>query len=138
MRAREEHQKYTYLRTLLGLLSERGWSRDDKRDLLLFLERIVNLRDGELEKQYVAYRSQLNREGKIMYIPLGERELAREIELRGISVGMAKGKAEGKAEGRAEGKEEMARSLLVRGDYSPEVISEIAGLPLEKIHSLMN
>jgi hypothetical protein len=52
MKAKEEHQKYRYLRELIGLLAEHGWNREDKRDLLLFLERIIDLRDKELEKQY--------------------------------------------------------------------------------------
>ncbi len=125
LQAKEELQKYKYSRILLDLLSERGWSRDDKRDLLLFLERIVNLRNKDLERQYVEYRSQLSKEGKIMYIPLGERELAREIEMRGV------------AKGKAEGKEEMARNLLANG-VSPDIIARSAGLPLEKIRSLMN
>ncbi|MCL1874667.1 MAG: hypothetical protein FWF87_00225 [Synergistaceae bacterium] len=90
LRAKEEMQKFKYLRTLLELLAERGWSREDKWDLLLFLERIIDLRDMELEMKYIEYRNQLNKEGKIMYIPLGERELAREIEQRGMEKGMEK------------------------------------------------
>ena len=65
-----------------------------------------------------------------MYIPLGERELAKEIEQRG--------RAEGMEKGMEKGKEEVAKKLLVRGDYSPEVISEIAGLPVERIQALAN
>jgi len=148
LRAKEELQKFNYLRTLLDLLAERGWSREDisrqparnerswslsfftKRDLLLFFERVIDLRDKTLEKQYTEYRSQLNKEGTIVYIPLGERELAQEIEQRGI--------AKGRAEGIEKCKEEMVRNLLVRGDYSPEIISEIAGLPVERVRSLVN
>ena len=44
---------------------------------------------------------------------------------------------EAELRGRREGKEEMARNLLLRGDYSPEVISEIAGLPVERIRKLI-
>ncbi|MDR1883036.1 MAG: hypothetical protein LBR26_09710, partial [Prevotella sp.] len=36
--SKKELQKYNYLRKSLELLGERGWSRDDKRDLLLFIE----------------------------------------------------------------------------------------------------
>jgi predicted transposase/invertase (TIGR01784 family) len=35
------------------------------------------------------------------------------------------------------GKEEMARNLLLNG-FSPDVITQSAGLPLEKIQSLVN
>ena len=36
------------------------------------------------------------------------------------------------------GKEEMAKNLLVRGDYSLEIISEIADLPVERVRMLIN
>ena len=119
---KEEMQKYTYLRTLIALLAERGWSREDKADLLLFLERVINLEDKELEKQYTEYRSQLTKEGKIVYIPLGERELAKEIEQRGME----------------EKAKEVARKLLIRGDYSFDAISEIAGVPVDRVRSMAN
>ena len=130
LKAKAEIQKYTYLRTLLTLLAERGWSEGDKQDLLLFLERIINLQDKELEKQYTKYRDKLTKEGKIVYIPLGERELAKEIRQQG--------KEEGKKEGKEEGREEVARKLIVRGDYSLDVISEIADLPVERVQALVN
>ncbi|MCL2010344.1 MAG: hypothetical protein FWG71_07345 [Synergistaceae bacterium] len=141
LKAQEEIQKFTYLRTLTGLLAERGWSREDKRDLLLFLERIMDLRDKELGKQYTEFRNQLSKEGKIVYIPLGERELAREIEQRGIEEGIAQGMAQGisqgMAQGMAQGKEEMARNLLANG-VSPDIIARSAGLPVEKVRALVN
>ena len=118
LKAKRELQKYKYLRSLIELLAERGWSREDKRDLLLFLERIIDLKDKELEKKYTEYRDQLSKEGKIVYIPLGERELAKELEQRG--------------------KEEMVRKLLALGDYTPEKISEIAEFPVERVLALMN
>ena len=118
LKAKKEHQKLKFLYSLLHLLAERGWSREDKRDLLLFLERVINLQDKELEKKYTEYRDQLSKEGKIVYIPLGERELAKELEQRG--------------------KEEMVRKLLALGDYTPEKISEISEFPVERVLALMN
>ena len=60
-----------------------------------------------------------------MYIPLGERELAKEIEQRGIALG----------------KEEMAREmikkLLAKG-VSPDIIAQSADWPVEKIQSLVS
>ncbi|MCL1874882.1 MAG: hypothetical protein FWF87_01325 [Synergistaceae bacterium] len=125
LKAKEEIVKFKYLRTLLELLAERGWSREDKRDLLLFLERIIDLRDKELESKYIEYRSQLNKEGKIVYIPLGERELAREIEQRGMEKGMEKGK------------EEVARNLLFNG-IPLDIIAKSTGLPMEQIRGMIN
>ena len=126
---KEEIQKYKYLRTLLSLLAERGWSEEDKRDLLLFLERIINLKDRELEKQYTEYRNQLTKEGKIVYIPLGERELAREIEQRGIEKGIEKGREEGREKKALE----VARSMLADG-LSLETIRKYTGLDKKDIH----
>ena len=120
LKAKEELQKYNYLYTLLGLLAERGWSAKDKEDLLLFLEWIIDLRDKELEKKYVEYRDHLNKEGKIVYIRPGEREEVEEI----------------KQSGKEEMATEIARDLLMRGDYSPEVISEISRLPVERVRTL--
>ena len=120
LRAKEEIQRYNYTRTLAELLGERGWSMNDKRDLILFIERIINLKDKTLKKQYWEFRQQLDKEGKIMY-----EHFFKEIE-------------EEMAEQR--GKEEMAteiaRDLLMRGDYSPEVISEISRLPVERVRTL--
>ena len=125
LKAKKEIQKYKYLRTLAGLLAERGWEMKDKQDLLFFLERVIDLRDKEFEKQYTEYRDQLSKEGKIVYIPLGERELAKEIEQRGIEKGMEKGK------------EEVLRKLLKNG-VSPDVIAQSTDMPVERVRTLMN
>jgi predicted transposase/invertase (TIGR01784 family) len=85
----------------------------------------LHLKDKKLEKQYVEYREQLSREGKIVYIRMGEREEAAEIERRG----MEKGKLEGKLE--------VARNLLANG-ISPDIIAKSADLSLEKVRALMN
>jgi len=119
---KEELQKYTYLRTLADLLAERGWSANDKRDLLLFIERIINLKDKTLIKQYWKFRQQLDKEGKIVYkhwLQEVEEEIAEE---RGMT----------KVE------EKVVRNLLNLGDYSPEKISEIAEVPIERVLALMN
>jgi predicted transposase/invertase (TIGR01784 family) len=120
---REELQKYRYLRHSIELLGKRGWSREDKRDLLLFIERILYLHDEELKARYVEYRHQLSEEGKIVFIPMGEEKTAMEIERRG----MEKGKEEGKLE--------VARNMLARG-IEPDIIVACSGLSHEKIREL--
>jgi predicted transposase/invertase (TIGR01784 family) len=129
MHAKAEHRKYRYLRIAMDRLAERGWDRKDKHDLMLFIERIVNLQDEELIAQYNEHRLRLDKEGKIMYIQLLERERAEELIQSGVE--------KGKLEGRLEGKLEVARNLLARGD-SPDTVSKIAGLPKKKIQELMN
>jgi predicted transposase/invertase (TIGR01784 family) len=121
LRSREELQKYNYLRKAVGLLGERGWSRDDKRNLLLFIERMLYLKDKKLEARYTEYRNQLTGEGKIVFIPMGEQELAKEIKQQGIE----------------EGKREVARNLLANG-VSPDIIAKSTGLPQEQLESLIN
>jgi predicted transposase/invertase (TIGR01784 family) len=121
LRAKAEHQKYRYLRIAMDRLAERGWDRKDKHDLMLFIERIIDLQDEELIAEYSEHRLQLDKEGKIMYIQLMEREKAKELVQSGIE----------------KGKEEMARNLLANG-VSPDVIAKSAELPIEKIRKLMN
>jgi hypothetical protein len=68
LKSKKELQKYNYLRKLLELLGERGWDRYEKRELLLFIERILYLKDEKLEAQYVEYRQRLNKEGKCLFL----------------------------------------------------------------------
>jgi predicted transposase/invertase (TIGR01784 family) len=117
LKTKKELQKFNFLRKIVELLNERGWSLEDKRDLLLFIERIVNMKDKMLITQFREILEQENKEGKAMYIPLIMRDSAAEIEQRA--------------------KEEMAQNLLANG-VSPEVIAKSAGLPLAQIHELMN
>ncbi|MDR1915615.1 MAG: hypothetical protein LBQ58_03455 [Synergistaceae bacterium] len=125
LRAKEELQKFNFLRKTVGLLDERGWSVNDKRDLLLFTERIINMKDEGLIRQYRDFLEQHSKGGKAMYIPLILRDSAAEIEQRG------------REEGKLEGKLEVARNLLANG-VSPDIIAKSADLPLEKVRSLMN
>jgi predicted transposase/invertase (TIGR01784 family) len=123
LKTKEEHRKFSFLRQAVGLLDERGWSMEEKRDLLLFIERIVNMRDEMLITQYREILEQENKEGRAMYVPLLLRDSAAEIEQRGIE------------KGREEGKLEVARKLLARG-ISPDIIAESAGVSLEQIQGL--
>jgi predicted transposase/invertase (TIGR01784 family) len=132
-RKAKELQKYNYLRTAVDMLARRGWGMDDKRRLMLFVERVTNLRDEGLKAQFREYQEQLDREGKIVYVSIAEEYYTK----KGIEKGIEKGKLEGKLEGRLEGKLEVARNLLARG-VSPDIIAESAGLPVEKIRELMN
>jgi predicted transposase/invertase (TIGR01784 family) len=120
-RARKEHQKLNFLHKAVELLDERGWSMEDKHDLLLFTERIVNLRDEELITRYREDMEHRNREGKSMYIPLMLRDSAAEIEQRGAE----------------KAKLEVARNLLAKG-IAPDIVTETTGLPEKQIKKLLN
>jgi predicted transposase/invertase (TIGR01784 family) len=121
LKAKKELQKFNFLRKIVGLLDERGWSMEEKRDLLLFAERIVNMRDEMLITQYRKVLEQENREGRAMYIPLLLRDSASAIERSGIE----------------KGKLEVARNLLASG-MSLELIARNTDLPLDRIQSLTN
>jgi predicted transposase/invertase (TIGR01784 family) len=140
-RAKKELQKFNFLRETVRLLGERGWSTEEKRDLLLFTERIVNMRNEKLIMQYREILEQESREGKAMYVPLLLRDSANEIEQRGMEKGIAKGMERGMERGMAKGIEkgklEVARNLLARG-VSPDIIAESAGVSLDQIQGLMN
>ncbi|GHS93222.1 hypothetical protein AGMMS50276_03070 [Synergistales bacterium] len=125
----EERQKFNFLRKTIELLGERGWSLNDKRDLLLFTERIVNMKDEALMVKYSEILRQYKEEGKNMYIPIALRDQADDL--------LARGMEKGREKGREEGKLEMARNLLANG-FTPDVIAESAGLPLDQIQSMMN
>jgi hypothetical protein len=120
-RSKEELQKYNYLYKLTDLLGERGWDMEDKRNLLKFLERIMNLKDAQLRIKYEEHLEQLDKEEKIMYVSV--------VEEKYVAQGMEKGMEEMA--------KKMARNLLAKG-VSPDIISESAGLPMEKIQALMN
>jgi predicted transposase/invertase (TIGR01784 family) len=129
LKTKEERQKFSFLRKIVGLLNERGWSMEDKRDLLLFIERIVNMRNKVLITQYKKFLEQENEEGKAMYIPLIMRDSAAEIKQSGIEEGIAKGIEKGKLE--------VARNLLADG-MALEAIAKSTKLPLDQIQGLMN
>jgi hypothetical protein len=121
LNAKDEHQKLSFLRKSVELLDERGWSLLDKRDLFLFTERVVKMKDRYLIGQFKEFMERRNKEGNAMYVPMLLRDSADEI----------------KRLGKEEGKLEVVRKMLARGD-SPEAVSEVAGLPQEKILELMN
>jgi hypothetical protein len=118
-----------------GLMNEA-----DKRAVLEYTEMLYR----ELYKEYDEFKEAdvMLQNTILTYSEEAERRGLRkgrkEGKVEGRMEGKAEGRVEGKAEGRAEGKEEMARKLLVRGDYSPEVISEIAELPVDRLKALMN
>jgi hypothetical protein len=117
----EELQKYHYLRKVTGLLAERGWSMEDKRDLMLFAERIINLEDKKLVRQYVEYQKELNEEGKIVYVSLLEREIRQEY--------LEKGERQKALT--------TARKMLARR-MPVDVIADLTELPEDEIRGLMN
>lgn len=139
---RDEMQKFRYLREVRKLLNDKGWNIKDRRDLLLFLERIINLKDNDLKLQYFDYSEEL--EGK--KVPY-ESWIEKHFREEGIGIGRAEGRTEGIGIGRAEGRTEgigigrreaifeTARRMLVRG-FSDEDIMKITDLSASDIQAL--
>ena len=126
-KSRKELQKYNYLRTVSGLLAERGWSTDDKHKLMLFMERIINLRDEALKDKYIKYQEQLDKEGKMMYVSIAEEYFTKK--------GREEGKIEGEIKGIEKGKVEVARRMLDRKMPISD-IADITGLSEKDLLSL--
>jgi hypothetical protein len=116
LRTKEELRKYTYLHKLTELLTERGWNANEKRNLRLFMVRIINLKDKILQDKYLEYSLELDKEGKLMYEPFLKEAEERMLEKRI--------------------KEEMARNFLADG-YSPEAVAKNTRLPVEQVRNLI-
>ena len=130
---KKELQKYHYLRSLLGHLSKRGWSTQDKRDLMLFIERIINLKDETLAEKIVEYQRELEEEAEIVYVSLAEREGIKKGKLEG----KLEGRMEGELKGRMEGKMEAAKNFLAMG-LPVDKVAKGTGLSEEEVRALLN
>ncbi|GHV50164.1 hypothetical protein FACS1894216_01830 [Synergistales bacterium] len=128
MGTNEEHQKFNFLRKTSELLNERGWSAEDKRDLLLFAATIVNMKDEALITQYYDFLLENAKEGKGMY---NDKKIYDRFLLLGSEV------AEIKQQGMEQGMEKAARNLLAHG-IPLDIIAETTELPLDKIQALAN
>ena len=62
----------------------------------------------------------------------------REAKAEGIAEGKAEGEAIGLTKGKAEEKTAIAKLMLAKGCYSPQEITELTGLSLEKLEKLNN
>ena len=132
---KDERQKHRYLKELLGLLGDRGWSHDDKHRLLLFIEHVINLKDRELGLDIVKYEEELDREGKIMYISLAEQVYAKEWDRKLEQKYKQEGKQEGRQEGIAIGRLDAARGMKAL-DLPLDVITKATGLSEDEIKRL--
>ena len=92
---------------------------------MLFIERIINLKDETLAEKIVEYQRELEEEAEIVYVSLAERE------------GIKKGKLEGKREGKLEGKLEAAKNFLAMG-LPVDKVAKGTGLSEEEVRALQN
>jgi hypothetical protein len=131
-RSREDGQKFNYLRTVVGILAEKGWDKNETRDLLLFMERILYIRDRALARRYNDYRLELAEEGKVMYIPFYQLEEAEKAMRQSREEGWEKGLEKGMKTGLEKGKRDVARAML-RENIPMDVIKKTTGLSEDEI-----
>jgi len=103
---------------------EKGYSKEDIRVLLKFIDWLINLPEG-LNKQLSKKIEKLEEDYKMPYITSWERIAKKE------------GKKEGKEEGKKEEKLETAKRMLL-DDISIEMVMKYTGLTEKEVKALMN
>ena len=114
-------------------MDKRGWSHDEKAQLLTFMEGVIHLTEDGSSREYEEWEEELERarEAGRMYVSIMER---KGIE-KGIQLGEARGIQLGRAEGKAEGVEETAAALL-REKVDILLVSRVTGLSTERLREL--
>ena len=128
-----EARKLDYLKEMLYLLEERGWSHADKAQLLVFMEGVIHLTEDASSREYEKWESALEeaREAGRMYVSIMER---KGIE-KGLQLGRTEGMKIGEAKGIQLGRTETARNLLQMGFDAAQIV-QATGLSLEEVESL--
>ena len=130
----KERQKYRYLRELTHLLFRKGWPLGDRRDLLLFLARIIALNDETLRYEFTTMLREMEGEREMPVMTFIEKYY-RDLYLdEGMKEGLERGREEGLEKGRHEAMLEAARRMRGRG-MSILDIQELTNLPLEDLES---
>lgn len=117
-RKREE-----YARELIALMRKRDYGREKKRNVLAFVGKALRLRDDDINRE-------TKEEWNMITIPLEEA-----VEKIKLNNAFEDGLEKGLEEGLEKGKKETAKKMLVRG-MEPEVVADLAGLPLDEVLSL--
>ena len=132
-----EARKLDYLKEMLGLLDKRGWSHDEKAQLLTFMEGVIHLTEDGSSREYEEWENTLEqaKEAGRMYVSIMERKGIEKGRTEGIQLGEARGIQRGRTEGIQLGRTETARNLLRMG-LGLTKIAEATGLPLEEIQAL--
>lgn len=130
---KDEYRKFVYLKELSAILKERGWSIQEKRKLLLFCERIINLTDKDLRVDFIKYQKGLHKKGEeVMYLTIAEEYYMEQ----GLEKGMKQGMEKGMEKGEYQANIRIALNALKMG-LKPSQITELTGLPLAEVERLM-
>ena len=118
----KEQAKFRYLREITRLLAGKGWNENDRRDLLTLVASLINLKDKELQEQYVADLKEMKGE-KGMAMTFIEQYFRDEGEAFGVE------------RGRREANFETARKMRDAGMPDSD-IHRFTSLSLEELSSL--
>ena len=127
---KNEMQKFVYLKELRKLLQFGGWGKEESRVLLLFIERIMNLRSKTLRVEYDEFVADTEGGKRMPY----ESWIEKSFHDKGLAEGIAEGRAEGKAEER-KNLLEAAKRLLAE-NMSLSKVAEIMRLTPAEVASL--
>ncbi len=89
----EEKQKLIYLRELTRLLFLKGFTDRERRDVLLFIARIINLKDAALRQEYLEDWKRLKGEEGVKMTFIEEY-----FRNEGLEQGLEQGRSEGRVE----------------------------------------
>ena len=123
----KERMKYHYLMEVTKLWDSKGWNERDRRDILTFVARLINLRSKDYIKQYINEVNKLQGENKMKTLSF--------IEKYFLDEGLRKGIDKGKNIGIQEANFATARRLRQMG-MSDDDIHKATELSLEDIRSL--
>jgi predicted transposase YdaD len=102
---------------------------DKLEEVFLHMERG---REGKVAETVENYYDRMLNEARAEALLAGELK----GELKGKLEGELKGKLEGELKGKLESQQDIARSLLVDGQYSVNKIADLTGLSVEQVRTL--
>ena len=128
----EQEQKKRYILELFRLLNARGWTRRDRMNLMIFILRVINLRDPVLWKEVQQDMKTIKGEDAMTVISLFDEEL-EQCRKQGLEQGLRQGREEGREEGLEQGLErgrnQEQKTMVIemfREGLSNEIIARVA------------
>ena len=135
----KEKQKFKYLRELTRLLAFRGWDDKDRRDLLILISRMINLKDKGLQQEYTNEIKSMKGENGMAAMTFIEEYFHNEGRDEGIRLGRDEGIRFGRDEGIRLGRDEanFQTARRMRDAGMPDAdIHRFTNLSLEELRSL--
>ena len=100
--------KLEYLLKIMRNLYVRGMDEDDRRRILIFISRLINLKDAKMINQFVKELKELEGESSMRELTWLEEYFRDEA----IAVGEERGRSEGIAVGKEQGRSEMMKAAI--------------------------